>query len=141
MRIVSCNPRRDQGPRRPAAVLRLPGRRPLAAGTRTGPSTARARGELHAGFDAFCRERGAPPLPELEFIHESPWLNLYLYPDEVDYARARRRSASAGTTCRPACATTDAAWELPEPLAAGDGPLVYLSLGSLGSADVELMRG
>ena len=36
--------------------------------------------------------------------------------------------------------STDAAWELPEPLASGDGPLVYLSLGSLGSADVELMR-
>ena len=63
-------PGRDQGPRRAAAVLRLPGRRPLAAGTRTGPSTARAHGELHAAFDAFCVERGAPPLPELEFIHD-----------------------------------------------------------------------
>ena len=25
-------------------------------------------------------ERGAPPLPALEMIHESPWLNLMLYP-------------------------------------------------------------
>ena len=31
---------------------------------------------------------------------------------------------------------TDAAWEPPE----GDGALVYLSLGSLGSADVQLMQ-
>ena len=35
---------------------------------------------------------------------------------------------------------TDAAWQLPEPLASGTDPLIYLSLGSLGSADVELMR-
>ena len=36
---------------------------------------------------------------------------------------------------------TDPAWELPRGAAAsGEGPLVYLSLGSLGSADVELMR-
>jgi MGT family glycosyltransferase len=33
--------------------------------------------------------------------------------------------------------TTDAPWEPP----ATDGPLVYLSLGSLASGDVELMRG
>jgi MGT family glycosyltransferase len=34
---------------------------------------------------------------------------------------------------------TDAEWELPAELR-GDGPLIYLSLGSLGSADVDLMR-
>ena len=35
---------------------------------------------------------------------------------------------------------TDAPWELPPQLAGREGPLVYLSLGSLGSADVELMQ-
>ena len=35
---------------------------------------------------------------------------------------------------------TDATYTLPDVLAAGDGPLIYFSLGSLGSADVELMR-
>ena len=35
---------------------------------------------------------------------------------------------------------SDPTFVLPEPLASADGPLVYLSLGSLGSADVELMR-
>ena len=37
-------------------------------------------------------------------------------------------------------ATPTATFELPEQLAGGEGKLVYLSLGSLGSADVELMR-
>ena len=35
---------------------------------------------------------------------------------------------------------TDSQFELPGGLAGRSGPLVYLSLGSLGSADVELMR-
>ena len=35
---------------------------------------------------------------------------------------------------------TDAPWELPAQLAGREGPLVYLSLGSLGSADVALMQ-
>ena len=35
---------------------------------------------------------------------------------------------------------TDEEFALPDALAAGDGPLIYFSLGSLGSADVALMR-
>ena len=35
---------------------------------------------------------------------------------------------------------TDGAWSLPENLASRPGALIYLSLGSLGSADVELMQ-
>ena len=89
VRIVSCNPTEVPRPRRAAAVLRLPGRRPHASGPPTGTSGARTHGEMHAAFDALCQERGAPPLPELEFMHESPWLNLTLYPGEADYPRAR----------------------------------------------------
>jgi MGT family glycosyltransferase len=87
------------------------------------------------GFDEFVRAQGAPPLPDLEFIHESPWLNLYVYPAEADYARSRPLSPTwhrLDTSVRG----TDADWAPPEP----DGKLVYLSLGSLGSADVELMK-
>jgi MGT family glycosyltransferase len=35
---------------------------------------------------------------------------------------------------------TDAPWEPPPSIASGEGALVYLSLGSLGSGDVELMQ-
>jgi MGT family glycosyltransferase len=35
---------------------------------------------------------------------------------------------------------SDAAWSVPSELAEGEGALVYLSLGSLGSADVPLME-
>jgi MGT family glycosyltransferase len=91
---------------------------------------------LQAEFSAFCVERGAPPLPDVEsFIHESPYLNLYLYPKEADYDRVPRLSKTWHRldSCVRA---TDADFPLPE----GDGALVYVSLGSLGSADVELMQ-
>ena len=39
-------------------------------------------------FSAFCADRGAGPLEAGEFMHESPWLNVYLYPAEIDYERS-----------------------------------------------------
>jgi MGT family glycosyltransferase len=138
VRIVSCNPAELKDPVVPPTFSGYP------AADRSGweefrAEYARALGPLQASFDEFCRERGAPPLPELEFVHSSPRLNLWLYPAEVDY----RRELPLGETwhnLESSVRATDAEWSLPEPLGSGDGPLVYLSLGSLGSADVELMR-
>jgi MGT family glycosyltransferase len=95
--------------------------------------------EIHDDFDDFCQDHGAPPLPTDDFIHESPWLNLYLYPDEVDYRRVRPLGPHWHNV-QASVRDTDPAWDLPEPLVDRPGPLIYLSLGSLGSADVELMR-
>ena len=75
VRIVSCNPAEMKDADVPPTFSGYPsddGR----AGRPTGTSTGAPTRELHAGFDEFCRERGAPPLPELEFIHSSPFLNL-----------------------------------------------------------------
>ena len=95
--------------------------------------------ETWQGFNEFMQAAGAPPLPELEFMLESRHLNLYVYPREVDYTRAR---ALGDTWHRlDSCVrSSDAAFELPDSLRDGDGALVYLSLGSLGSADVSLMK-
>jgi MGT family glycosyltransferase len=95
--------------------------------------------DIHADFSEWCQERGTPPLPSYDFIHESPWLNLYIYPQAIDYERARRLGPHWQNL--EACVrTTDAAWDVPASLQDSDDPLVYLSMGSLGSADVELMR-
>lgn len=139
VRIVSCNPAEVRDPRVP----------PTFSGYPTSDDSGwaayrreyeRSHSEIHADFDAFCRERGAPALPELEFMHTSPWLNLWIYPREVDYARATALGPS-WHNLEASVRTTDAAWSLQEPLASGEGPLVYLSLGSLASGDLELMRG
>ena len=99
----------------------------------------RAIADLHEEFSAFCAARGAPPLPEGEFVHESDHLNLYLYPAEVDYPRSRPL-APAWHRLETCVRRTDDAVELPASIASGEGGLLYLSLGSLGSADVELMK-
>jgi MGT family glycosyltransferase len=137
-RIASCNPAEMKDPEVPPTFSGLP------SANRSGWEPFReayreAHRELHASFSEFCVERGAPPPPADDFIHESEWLNLYLYPDEVDYPRARPLGPK-WHNLQSSVRETDPAWELPAELREGEGPLLYLSLGSLGSADVELMR-
>jgi MGT family glycosyltransferase len=137
-RVVSCNPLELKD----AAIAPVFSGYPQA--DRSGweafrAEYLRATAGLHEEFSAFCTHRGAPPLPAGEFIHTSDWLNLYVYPAEADYERS---VPLAPTWHRiDSCVRrVDTSFELPEPLAGGDGALVYLSLGSLGSADVDLMR-
>ena len=148
VRIVSCNP----------AELKDPAVPPLSSGyparDRSGyaaflAEVDRTHRDMWADFDAFCRDRRSPGLAWRdvgpEFIQESPWLNLYVYPGIADYAR-ERPLAPTWHRLDSCVRATDATWELPAHLRKGapgtalDGGLVYLSLGSLGSADVELMQ-
>jgi MGT family glycosyltransferase len=139
VRIVSCNPAELPDSNVPPKFSGYPADDPTGW-AEFRDEYKRTHADMHASFDEFCRDRGAPPLPELEFIHTSPWLNLYLYPAEVDYARAQPLGDS-WHNLESSVRATDEPWTLPEPLAPRDGALVYLSLGSLGSADVELMQG
>ena len=135
VRIVSCNPLELPDPELP----------PVFSGYATDDRSGweefreeyrRVHADLHADFDQFARERGCPPLPELEFIHRSAYLNLFLYPDRADYERSRPLGPMWERL--GSCVRKEAVGDFEVPK--GDGPLVYLSLGSLGSADVELMQ-
>jgi MGT family glycosyltransferase len=137
-RIMSCNPTEMKDAQVPPPFSGLPSD-DTGSWDEYWHAYRAAHREMHAEFSEFCQERGAPPLPPDDFIHESPWLNMYLYPDEVDYERAE----ALGPTwhnLQTSVRATDPAWELPEDLRDDELPLVYLSLGSLGSADVELME-
>jgi MGT family glycosyltransferase len=138
VRIASCNPAEIKDHLVPPPFSGLP-----AADSGDWDQFWRAYqstlGEVHEDYNQWLTERGAPTLHRDDFIHESPWLNLYLYPGAIDYERARPLGAHWQNL--EACVrATDPDWELPEPLASVEGPLLYLSMGSLGSADVELMR-
>ncbi|MBI4885391.1 MAG: glycosyl transferase [Actinobacteria bacterium] len=104
----------------------------------------RTHRELWGNYDAWVQSCGAPPLADLEFIHEGA-ANLYLYPEVADYTE-RRPLSSSWHRLDSSVRATDEAWEIPDQLRrhpnAGNpaGKLVYLSLGSLGSADVDLMK-
>ena len=142
VRIASCNPAELLDPDVPPVFSGYP-----IADRSAWPAFRaeyrRVHAESWADFDAFCRDRGAPGLPDgasgPSFIHESPWLNLYLFPADVDYPRATPLGP-AWHRLESSARAAEAPWEVPSELAAGDGALIYLSLGSLGSADVDLMR-
>jgi MGT family glycosyltransferase len=135
VRIVSCNPLELKDSALPPTFSGLP----LDDSSQWGEfraEYARQVGDMRREFSDFCMQRRAPALPELEMIHESPWLNLTLYPDELDYPRSRPLPAT-WHNLQTSVRATDEPWSPPE----SDGrELIYLSLGSLGSADVELME-
>ncbi len=142
VRVVSCNPMEMKDER----IAPFSSGYPVADRSEWPAfleEVRRTHGEMWAAFDAFCREHGETGLTygDLgpEFIAESPWLNLYSYPAEADYERARPLGPTwhrLDSTVRAA----DTTWELPDELRDGEGALIYLSLGSLGSADVGLMQ-
>ena len=139
VRIVSCNPLELRDPELPPTYSGYP------VADRSGweefdAEYRRTHAEMHASFDEFARSRGCPPLGELEFIHSSPALNLYLYPEEADYPRSRPLDGS-WQRLDSCVRAIDAPFELPTVVGPdAGGRLLYLSLGSLGSADVELMQ-
>ncbi len=137
VRIMSCNPLELKDPALPPTFSGYP------TGDPDGWDAFRAEYErTHRStwekYNEFVVEHGAPRLPDLEFIHESDVLNLYVYPEAADYPRSR---APAATWHRleSSVRETEEPWDVPDELR-GEGSLVYLSLGSLGSADIELMR-
>ena len=138
VRIVSCNPLEIRDPALPPPYSGYP------TDDRSGWEEflleyRRTHLDMWRDFNEFVRAEGCSPLSELEFIHESPHLNLYLYPQEVDYRRTVPLAASWHRI--DSCVrSTEPPFSLPPEVSDGDGALIYLSLGSLGSADVELMQ-
>jgi UDP:flavonoid glycosyltransferase YjiC (YdhE family) len=157
VRIVSCNPLEVADPALPPAFSGYPAgdraqqdraqqhraqqnqaQQNQAQWTEFRAEYDRVHRAMWAEFSDWVASQGARPLPDLEFIH-SGQVNPYVYPEVADYRRSRplgpgwhRLDSSVRETDEP--------FSLPESLAGGAGALIYFSLGSLGSADVALMR-
>jgi hypothetical protein len=88
VRIMSCNPLEMKDPALPPVFSGYP------IDDTTEWEAYRAEYErVHRPtwerYNAFVLDNGAPPLPDLEFIHESAHLNLSVYPEVADYPRSR----------------------------------------------------
>ena len=140
VRIVSCSPLEIPGPDIPPPFSGLPSadRRQWDAYRAEYVRTHRA---MWADFDAWVQAQGAAPLPELEFMPRDTAANLYVYPAEADYRDARPLDEN-WTRMDSSVRETDDEYVLPPHLAdrPADAGLIYLSLGSLGGADVALMQ-
>ncbi len=140
VRIVSCNPLEMRGPEIAPLFSGYP------ADDRDGWAAFLGRFDtVHeqcwGAFDDWVQQQGAPPLPTRNFIHTSAAANLYVYPQELDYTD-RRPLDGSWHRMDSSVRETDEAWAPPEEWAVRpDGSaLIYLSLGSLGAADIGLLQ-
>lgn len=100
----------------------------------------KAKKRLYDSYNEYYRSFGLPDLPTdpVAYIELSPHLNLYMYPEELDYKEYPLKDWK-----RCDCIVRDQKanqFAIPEKLKDKPGKLIFLSLGSLASADVNLMK-
>jgi MGT family glycosyltransferase len=140
VRIVSCNPLEIPGADIAPRFSGL-GQDDRAAWLPFRAEFERTHKETWDAFNTWVVEQGAAPLPYLEFMPADNAANIYVYPEEADYV-ARRPLDHTWHRIDSSVRRTDDEYTLPATVAERPegSSLVYLSLGSLGGADVDLMR-
>lgn len=94
---------------------------------------------IHDDFNAFLAANGEEPYPVGQFFESSPYLNLLLYPSEVTYKRAKPLDPEKFRYLQ-GCVRKEKPYTVPEFAKNGDGPLLYISFGSLGAGDTDLLK-
>ena len=94
---------------------------------------------IHDDFNAFLAERNEDPYPIGQFFEASPYLNLMLYPEPLTYKRAHPLDP-ARFQYLEGCVRKEAPYQVPAFGANSDGPLIYVSFGSLGAGDTDLLK-
>jgi UDP:flavonoid glycosyltransferase YjiC (YdhE family) len=94
---------------------------------------------IHEDFNAFLAANGEDAYPPGQFFEASPYLNLLLYPEAVKFDRAVPLDP-ARFQYLEGCVRKEAPFEMPVFGANQDGPLIYISFGSLGAGDTDLLK-
>ncbi len=140
IRVVSCNPLEITGDGIAPALSGLAQAEPESWGPWRA-AAAESLGEQWEAFNAWCQANGAPALPHLEYMPRDNAANIYVYPEAADYV-GERPLDDTWHRIESSVRDTDDDYVVPAHLAdrPEDSALIYLSLGSLGGADVELMQ-
>ncbi len=94
---------------------------------------------IHDDFNEFLESCGEPSYPLGEFFEPSPYLNLLLYPEPVKFKREKPLDKKQFQYLE-GCVREEAEYDIPEFDAHNDKPLLYVSFGSLGSGDTDLLK-
>ncbi len=94
---------------------------------------------IHDDFNNFLAECNEAPYPVGQFFEESPYLNLMLYPEQVKYTRATPLDPDRFQYLE-GCIRQDEEYVIPTFSKNNDGPLIYVSFGSLGSGDTDVLK-
>ena len=94
---------------------------------------------IHDDFNAFLKSVGEKKYPVGQFFEASPHMNILLYPSAVKFKRKHKLPAKQFQYLE-GCVRKEVAYKIPTFKANNDKPLLYVSYGSLGSGDTELLK-
>lgn len=94
---------------------------------------------IHDDFNAFLADCGEEVYPLGQFFEASPFLNLMLYPEPLTYSRAHPLDPKQFQYLE-GCVRKEAPYDVPTFAANNDAPLLYVSFGSLGAGDTDLLK-
>ena len=94
---------------------------------------------IHDDFNEFLASVGEESYPIGQFFEASPHLNLLLYPDPVKFSRSSPLDPKIFRYLE-GCVRKEEPYDLPDFPGFEDSPLVYVSFGSLGAGDVDLLK-
>ncbi|WP_280536253.1 glycosyltransferase [Halopenitus sp. POP-27] len=96
--------------------------------------------DVHERFNDFLEEHGEDPYPRGLFYETSPYLNLLKYPERLRWDRWNELDPDRFQYLNGCIREENESYEVPDLDAADDAPLLYLSFGSLGAGDTDLMK-
>ena len=138
IRIISCSENEISDPDIPPHLSGC-GERDRACHEAFQTEFERLIGPCHDRFNRFLASAGHPPYPLGEFFETSPHLNLLLYPKPLAFRR-RHPLDPERFQYLEGCVRSEGTYEVPK-FGSNDGaPLIYVSYGSLGAADVDLYK-
>ena len=94
---------------------------------------------IHDDFNGFLESCGESPYPIGEFFEPSPYMNLLLYPEPLQYSRKNSLDPQQYQYLE-GCVRSEKEYEVPDFGSRNKSPLIYLSFGSLGSGDTDLLK-
>ncbi|XP_054152864.1 uncharacterized UDP-glucosyltransferase YdhE-like [Oppia nitens] len=104
--------------------------------------------DLHHRISQWFVESGARPLStnrsDINILHpESPYLNIYTYPEELDYYQELKPLPGNWLRIDGSVRETGDTFEIPDQLLArktSDEKLVFFTIGSYGASNIDLMK-
>ena len=94
---------------------------------------------IHDDFNEFLKGAKEEAYPIGQFFEASPYMNLLLYPESVKFEREHPLDPKQFQYLE-GCVRTEKPYEVPTFKANNDKPLLYVSFGSLGAGDTDLLK-
>ncbi|CAG2114132.1 unnamed protein product, partial [Medioppia subpectinata] len=142
--IMSCNPLSFQcgidEPKLPPQGLGLPTNGDPKEWSRIRQLLDKSMSDGWTEYNSWLVSKGIPSLPQYKTIRCSPFLNIYIFPEELDYTDIRQLPDNYHRFDHFKRTASEETFEVPESLRQKPGKLVYLSMGSMGSGDIQLMK-